>query len=273
MVYGQPDQILSFFDPSLTQRQRHAYKTRRGINNIDSGGCSFSIGNATREMLLPRRRTTMMIQMTKVAVAATMLLRLFMVVPFTYAQQPLPPPANQDDNECFQTIASLQSVMATELSRIANGAVPAAAYTFILCPNTFLDASAMPLTPLLDKSTFMCGNDGHVRNRCIIVGGGGGGGGSNGTATAPGTTIVTDAQVRIVDSTTPGHVLQQVDFVGVTFSGFESNVHTKMGKSIAAAASSSTTATFKGCAWQVCVCARARVGDVVSPSRTLLVVW
>jgi hypothetical protein len=193
---------------------------------------------------------TIMIQMTRVALAATMLLRLFMVVPFTHAQ---PPPAYADDNECFQTIASLQSVMATELSRIANGALPAAAYTFILCPNTFLDASAMPLTPLLDKSTFMCGNDGHVRNRCIIVGGGGGSG-SNGTATAPGTTIVTDAQVRIVDSTTPGHVLQQVDFVGVTFSGFESNAQTKMGKSIAAAASSSTTATFKGCAWQVCVC-------------------
>jgi hypothetical protein len=213
-----------------------------------------------------------MIQVTKVAVATTMLLRLFMVVPFTHAQQPLPAPANADDNECFQTIASLQSVMATELSRIANGALPAAAYTFILCPNTFLDASAMPLTPLLDKSTFMCGNDGHVRNRCIIVGGGGGSG-SNGTAAAPGTTIVADAQVRIVDSTTPGHVLQQVDFVGVTFSGFESNVHTKMGKSIAAAASSSTTATFKGCAWQVCVCLCASVVDVVSPSRSLLVAW
>jgi hypothetical protein len=172
------------------------------------------------------------------------LLVLSILLPLTQSQQPPPP---QQQEECFSTIASLQGVMATELSRIANGgAVPAASYTFILCPNTFLDASTMPLQPLLDKSTFMCGNDGHVRNRCVIVGNG-----SNNNNT----TTTTDAQVRIVDSTTPGHVLQQVDFIGLTFTDFTSNngaTSTKrIGQSIAAAASTSTTATFKGCAWQV----------------------
>jgi hypothetical protein len=211
------------------------------------------VGRSSFYLLLPRWMMMMMLMMKISAMSRRRLLLLWVLLvlsillPLTQSQQPPPP---QQQEECFSTIASLQGVMATELSRIANGgAVPAASYTFIICPNTFLDASTMPLQPLLDKSTFMCGYDGHVRNRCVIVGNGS----SNNNNTT--TTTTTDAQVRIVDSTTPGHVLQQLDFIGLTFTDFTSNNGTtstkRIGQSIAAAASTSTTATFKGCAWQV----------------------
>jgi hypothetical protein len=233
---------------SHTRPRRPAANPKRSLAVLFSAwNATMMVGRLSFLLLLPR---WMLMKMTKISSMSRrrllllwVLLVLSILLPLTQSQQPPPP---QQQEECFSTIASLQGVMATELSRIANGgAVPAASYTFILCPNTFLDASTMPLQPLLDKSTFMCGNDGHVRNRCVIVGNG-----SNNN-----TTTTTDAQVRIVDSTTPGHVLQQVDFIGLTFTDFTSNngaTSTKrIGQSIAAAASTSTTATFKGCAWQV----------------------
>jgi hypothetical protein len=120
--------------------------------------------------------------------------------------------------------------MQTEFVRIQNGATPADAYMYNLCANTFFDATSTILAPVLSNSMFICGNDGSRLGRCVIVGG--------------------SEQVRIVDSTIDGYPLQELSFMGITFSSFESNA-LKTGTSIAAFASSSTTATFTDCAWEV----------------------
>ena len=131
---------------------------------------------------------------------------------------------------CFDSIGAINSFMQTELVRIEAGADPQASYTFNLCTNTFFDASMTTLEPVLNNAMFLCGEDGSRRNRCIFVGG--------------------VEQVRIDNSLVPGYPLQEVTFMGITFSSFESG-SAMSGTSIAAFASATTTATFMDCAWQV----------------------
>lgn len=140
-------------------------------------------------------------------------------MPMVLAQQP-----------CINTIAELNSVMRTEFIRIQNGAPAADMYTYNLCANTFFNAESEALEPLLNNAVFVCGDDGSVRNLCVIVGG--------------------STQVRIQDSPITGYFLQQLTFMGLTFSGFESN-SSGSGTSIAALASTTTTATFVDCQWKV----------------------
>jgi hypothetical protein len=131
--------------------------------------------------------------------------------------------------DCFATLGAMNSAMELELIRIRNGATPQTTYVYPLCPNTVLDATTTPLRPLLNNAMFVCGADGNRSNRCVILGG--------------------TVQVAILDSLVDGYPLQELSFLGLTFSGFVSD--TGIGTSIAAMASSVTMATFTDCAWQV----------------------
>jgi len=139
-------------------------------------------------------------------------------------------PIVAQETACFETLGSINSVMQTELSRIQNGATPQESYVYSLCSNTFLDAGSEPLQPVLDNTMFVCGDDGSRSNRCVIVGG--------------------NQQVLIRDSLVSGYPLQELNFMGITFSAFETNGE-MTGSSISALASSTTTATFTDCTWQV----------------------
>jgi hypothetical protein len=119
--------------------------------------------------------------------------------------------------------------METELIRIQNGATPQDSYLYNLCNNTFFDATNTVLKPVLNNVMFICGDDGSRLGRCVILGG--------------------SLQVEIVDSTVDAYPLQEMSFMGITFSSFESNA-LRTGTSIGAFASSVTTATFTDCAWE-----------------------
>ena len=132
-------------------------------------------------------------------------------------------------NACYETIGSLNSVMQTELLRIQNGATPQDAYIYNLCSNTFFNSTTTILAPLLNNAMFVCGDDGSRLGRCVILGG--------------------SLQIEIVDSSVDTYPLQEVSFMGITFSSFESNA-LRTGTSIGAFASSVTTARFVDCAWE-----------------------
>lgn len=149
-------------------------------------------------------------------------------------------PAIAQAQSCFETLGALNSVMQTELIRIQNGATPKDAYTYNLCPNTFFDATSTALEPVLNNAMFVCGDDGSRLSQCVILGG--------------------SEQVSIVDSLVNGYPLEELSFMGITFSAFESNTDMS-GTSIAASASSATTATFTDCAWQVRTQAWSRIAD------------
>lgn len=131
---------------------------------------------------------------------------------------------------CFNTLGAINSEMQTELIRIQNGATPQASYLYNLCANTFFDATSERLEPVLNNAMFVCGDNGNRDNRCVIVGG--------------------NQQVKITDSLVSGFPLREVTFMGITFSAFETNGE-MTGASIAAFASTATTATFTECTWQV----------------------
>ena len=132
---------------------------------------------------------------------------------------------------CFTTLGAINSEMQTELARIQNGASPQESYVYNMCANTFFDATSEPLQPVLNNAMFVCGDNGSRSNRCVVVGG--------------------SQQVMIMDSFVSGYPMQEVHFLGITFSGFETNNQME-GTSIAAFASSATMATFSECTWQVC---------------------
>jgi hypothetical protein len=140
----------------------------------------------------------------------------------------VPPVVSQ--TPCFDTIGALNSAMQTELVRIQSGATPEVAYMYNLCTDTFFDAETAILMPVLNNAMFICGNDGSRLGRCVINGG--------------------SQQVRILDSTLDSYPLQELSFMGITFSSFKSNT-AQSGMSIAAFASSSTMATFTDCSWEV----------------------
>jgi hypothetical protein len=139
------------------------------------------------------------------------------------------PVISQNPTPCFDTIGSLNSVMQTELTRIRNGATPQNAYMYNLCNNTFFDATTSILEPVLNNVMFVCGENGNRLGRCVILGG--------------------SVQVQIDDSTVDTYPIQELSFMGITFSSFESNA-LRTGTSIGAYASSSTTATFMDCTWE-----------------------
>lgn len=131
---------------------------------------------------------------------------------------------------CFTTLGAINSEMQTELARIQNGATAQESYVYNMCANTFFDAMSEPLQPVLNNAMFVCGDNGSRSNRCVVVGG--------------------SQQVMIMDSFVSGYPLQEVHFLGITFSGFETDNQME-GTSIAAFASSATTATFSECTWEV----------------------
>jgi hypothetical protein len=163
--------------------------------------------------------------------AAVLLLLAMAVVPL-HAQAPTTTAeAPAAAVACFATLGAVNSDMELELIRIRNGAPPQTAYMYPLCPNTVFDASLAPLRPLLNNAMIVCGVDGQRSNRCVILGG--------------------SVQVAILDSLVDGYPLQELSFMGLTFSGFTSASAGGIGTSIAAMASSVTMATFTDCAWQV----------------------
>jgi hypothetical protein len=134
------------------------------------------------------------------------------------------------DLQGYTSLDSLNSDMQLELLRISGGGVPAPPYTFTLCPNTLFDTAQGTLQPVLSGATFVCGVNGDPEDACTFLGG--------------------DEQIRIEDSTVDGYLLEELEFVGISFADFASSDGV-LGTSIAALASSTTTATFVNNRWSV----------------------
>lgn len=139
-------------------------------------------------------------------------------------------PNDLTDLEGYTSLAALNNDMQLELQRISNGGTPAPPYTFTLCPNQVFDAALVTLQPLLSGATFVCGANGDPEDDCTLLGG--------------------EEQIRIEDSTVDGYPLESIVFVGLSFADF-SNSDEMLGSSIAALASSTTTATFMNSRWAV----------------------
>jgi hypothetical protein len=139
-------------------------------------------------------------------------------------------PNDDTDLRGYTSLADLNSDMQTELDRIAAGGTPEESYTFTLCPNQAFDANAVTLLPVLSDSTFVCGAIGDPDDDCTLLGG--------------------EEQIRIEDSTINGYTLETLVFVGLSFADFSSDGGA-MATSIAALASSTTTATFMNSRWSV----------------------
>jgi hypothetical protein len=139
-------------------------------------------------------------------------------------------PNDPTDLMGYTSLAALNSDMQLELQRIANGGAPVPPYTFTLCPNQVFDATLVTLLPVLSDSTFVCGANGDPEDDCTLLGG--------------------EEQIRIEDSTVNGYLLENLAFVGLSFADF-SNSDEMLGSSIAALASSTTTATFMNNRWSV----------------------
>jgi hypothetical protein len=134
------------------------------------------------------------------------------------------------DLQGYTSLASLNSDMQLELTRISSGGAPAPPYTFTLCPNMAFDTALVTLQPVLSGATFVCGANGDPDDACTFLGG--------------------DEQIRIEDSTVDGYLLEELVFVGISFADFASSDE-MLGTSIAALASSITTATFVNNRWSV----------------------
>jgi hypothetical protein len=123
----------------------------------------------------------------------------------------------------YMSITAMNSEMRKEFEKIVQGGSPEKSYSYMLCPETVFDATAEPLLPLLSNMEFSCGAKGLASENCVIFGG--------------------HEQVRFADSTSQSYPLEQVSFVGLTFANFTTNDR-GTGTSIAAFASSTTTASF-----------------------------
>jgi hypothetical protein len=139
-------------------------------------------------------------------------------------------PNDPTDLQGYTSLSALNNDMQLELQRISNGGVPAPPYTFTLCPNQVFDATLVTLQPVLNDATFVCGANGDPEDDCTLLGG--------------------EEQVRIEDSNVDGYPLENLVFVGLSFADF-SNSDEMLGSSIAALASSTTTATFMNNRWSV----------------------
>jgi hypothetical protein len=139
-------------------------------------------------------------------------------------------PNDPADLQGYVSLTALNSDMQLELMRISDGGAPAPPYTFTLCPNQVFDAALVTLQPVLSEATFVCGANGDPEDDCTLLGG--------------------EEQVRIEDSTVDGYPLETLIFVGISFADFSSS-DVNLGTSIAALASSTTTATFMNSRWSV----------------------
>jgi hypothetical protein len=146
------------------------------------------------------------------------------------AQSAVDCPNDPTDLQGYTSLAALNNDMQLELQRIANGGAPEPSYTFTLCPNQVFDAALVSLQPVLSDATFVCGANGDPEDDCTLLGG--------------------EEQVRIEDSTVDGYPLETLVFVGISFADFTSS-DAMLGSSIAALASSTTTATFVNSRWSV----------------------
>lgn len=124
----------------------------------------------------------------------------------------------------YTSIAHLNADIQEEIDRIENVPIlqPESSYIYTLCPHTVFVGDER-LTPLLDNSTFLCGNMGDSKDKCTLMGG--------------------SVQVNIIDSPYQ-YQINRLFFRGLTFSNFTSY-------GVAASASSQTRAEFHDCHWRV----------------------
>lgn len=139
---------------------------------------------------------------------------------------------NQSVEECptnrgiigYTSLEKINADIEAESKFITNGGSPRRPYLFLLCPNSRYDASIITLNPSLGGSIFMCGENGYVADSCEIYGG------SN--------------QVIINESSISNYVIDQIDFIGITFAGFSLSA-------ISGNAGSNTTVELRDARFQV----------------------
>lgn len=122
----------------------------------------------------------------------------------------------------YTSVASINSDIDQEISRIDGGGQPQELYTLSLCPGTF-DTTSGPLLPRLDRATYSCAGTGNVNEGCIFSGG--------------------EVNVRIEDPGINGYNVNAMNFLGITFTSFT-------GYSIELQGAAPTEAVFLNCLWQ-----------------------
>lgn len=115
-------------------------------------------------------------------------------------QQSTVPCAQSPGNTGYDSIEAMNVDIDNEIQAIIGGKQAEQSYQFVLCPNTEFDASNATLRPLLDGSTFLCGNQGRLQDQCVIRGG--------------------TTQVEIGESLGNTPPINTIDFSGITFAGF-----------------------------------------------------
>jgi hypothetical protein len=182
-------------------------------------------------MVLLRRRRYPATMLNPVAIIVALALIAYPVVAQTgVTSSAVDCPNDETDLTGYTSLAALNNDMQVELQRIADGGAPEASYTFTLCPNQVFDAALVTLQPVLSDAMFVCGADGDPEDDCTFLGG--------------------EEQIRIEDSTVDGYPLERLLFLGLSFADF-SGSDAMQGSSIAALASSTTTATFMNSRWSV----------------------
>jgi hypothetical protein len=106
----------------------------------------------------------------------------------------------RDNSLGYDSIDSLNADIDAEVARIIDGGTPEEAYLYRLCPGSTIMMEGKSLMPKLDGSVFQCGDGGLLADDCRLQGG--------------------SDQVIINNSAIPGYSLNDVRFVGVTFTGF-----------------------------------------------------
>jgi len=125
--------------------------------------------------------------------------------------------AEPDGPEGYRTISDVMADQRDEQLRIQDGGQPVPPYVFNFCAGVEFvefETANITLTPLLDGATFICGEAAAPSDVCVFNGG--------------------NNQVLIEDSTVPGYDIESVNFIGITFSGFN-------GAAVAGGASDTTT--------------------------------
>jgi hypothetical protein len=122
----------------------------------------------------------------------------------------------------YTSIASINGDIDQEITRIGSGGSPQGLYMLVLCPGTF-DTSSSPLLPRLDQATYSCAGTGNVNEGCILSGG--------------------ETNIRIDDPGIDGYNVNDMNFMGITFTAFT-------GYSIELLGTAPAEAIFLNCLWQ-----------------------
>ena len=108
----------------------------------------------------------------------------------------------------YVTIEAMNLDMQVELDQIRSGRPPQEPYVFPLCPDIVFDLSIEPLRPLLSGSIFTCGLTGNISLGCEFRGG-------------TDQIIIGDSSI---DTNSEAYVVQSVNFIGITHTGFTNSV-------------------------------------------------